>query len=51
MGAIWPQLVVLFKNMFPIRITGFQFDSSVTELTPYETTVTFAYDYYEIKKL
>ena len=50
-SAMQPNIEVSFKNMFPIRITGFQFDSSITELTPYESTVTFAYDYYEIKKL
>lgn len=50
-SAMVPNLEVTFYNMFPISITGFQFDSSVTELTPWISTVNFAYDYYQIKKL
>ena len=50
-SAMQPNVEVTFRNMFPISITGFQFDSSVTELTPFESTATFAYDYYEVKKI
>ena len=50
-SSMRPNIEVTFRNMFPIRIGGFQFDSTVTELTPFETTATFAYDYYEVKKI
>ena len=50
-SSMQPNIEVTFKNMFPIRISGFQFDSSVTELTPWESEVVFAYDYYEVKKI
>ena len=50
-SAMQPNLEVTFKNIFPISITGFEFSSNITELTPFESTVQFAYDHYEIKKL
>jgi hypothetical protein len=50
-SAMQPNVEVTFKNVFPTAIAGFDFDSSVTELTPLESIATFAFDYYEIKKL
>lgn len=50
-SAMQPNIEVSFRNMFPISISGFEFDSTITELTPWTSTVRFAYDFYEIKKL
>jgi len=50
-SAMNPNLEVTFYNMFPISVSGFEFDSQITDLTPWTANVTFAYDYYEIKKL
>ena len=50
-SSMRPNVEVTFRNMFPTRINGFQFDSGITELTPFETTATFAYDYYEVRKI
>lgn len=50
-SAMVPNLEVTFYNMFPISITGFEFNSGVQDLTPWSSTVSFAYDYYDIKKI
>jgi hypothetical protein len=50
-SAMNPNIEVTFYNMFPISVSGFEFDSQVTDLTPWTANVTFAYDYYDIKKL
>ena len=50
-SAMRPNVEVSFRNMFPISISGFDFDSTITELTPWTATAVFAYDFYEIKKL
>jgi len=50
-SAMNPNIEVSFSNIFPISITGLNFDSSITELTPFESTAVFAFDYYDIKKL
>ncbi len=50
-SAMQPNVEVTFRNMFPISISGFEFDSTVTELTPWTATVRFAYDFYEIRKI
>jgi len=50
-SAMNPNVQINFKNIFPISITGFQFDSSVTDPSPFETTATFSYDYYTVEKL
>ena len=46
-SAMNPNLRVQFNNLFPVSLTGFDFDSSVTDFTPFTATVTFAYDTYE----
>lgn len=46
-SAMNPNLQVQFNNLFPVSLTGFDFDSSVTDFTPFTATVTFAYDTYE----
>ena len=50
-SAMRPNVEVVFRNMFPTSISGFEFDSSVTELTPWTATATFSYDFYEIRKI
>jgi len=50
-SAMNPNIEVTFYNMFPISVSGFEFDSQITDLTPWTANVTFAYDYYDIKKL
>lgn len=50
-SAMNPNIEVTFKNIFPTSISGFDFDSSIGELTPWTATVTFAYDYYDVKKI
>ena len=42
-----PNLQVRFNNIFPVSLSGLDFDSSVTDFTPFTATVTFAYDTYE----
>lgn len=46
-----PNIEITFRNMFPISISGFEFDATATELTGFECRAVFAYDKYEIKKL
>jgi len=50
-SAMNPNIEVTFYNMFPISISGFEFDSQIQELTPWTSTVVFSYDYYDIEKL
>jgi hypothetical protein len=42
-----PKLEIKFRNLLPVSMTGFEFDSSVTDLVPFTSEITFAYDYYE----
>ena len=46
-SAMNPNLHILFNNIFPVSLSGLEFDSSVTDFTPFTATVTFAYDTYE----
>ena len=46
-SAMNANLQVMFKNIFPVSLSGLDFDSSVTDLTPFTATATFAYDTYE----
>ena len=46
-SAMNPKLEIKFRNLLPVSMTGFQFDSSVTDLVPFTSEITFAYDYYE----
>lgn len=50
-SALNANVEVFYKNIFPISITGLEFDSSVTQLTPMTSIATFAFDYYTVKKL
>jgi len=46
-SAMNPNLRILFNNIFPVSLSGLEFDSSVTSMTPFTAVVTFAYDTYE----
>ena len=46
-SAMNANLQVMFKDVFPISLTDLEFDSSVTDLTPFTATATFAYTTYE----
>mgnify|MGYP003136302015 FL=1 len=46
-SAMNPKLEIKFRNLLPVSMTGFEFDSSVTDLVPFTSEITFAYDYYE----
>lgn len=46
-SAMNPKLQVRFRNLLPVSLSGFEFDSSVTDISPFTATITFAYDYYE----
>ena len=46
-SAMLPKQEIRFHNMLPIQISGLDFDSSITDLTPLVADITFAYDYYE----
>tara|TARA_R100000234_G_scaffold71787_1_gene44184 strand:- start:5822 stop:6409 length:588 start_codon:yes stop_codon:yes gene_type:complete len=46
-SAMNPNLQIRFRNLLPVSLTGFEFDSSVTDITPFTAEITFAYDYYE----
>ena len=46
-SAMNPNLHILFNNIFPVSLSGLDFDSSITDFTPFTATVTFAYDTYE----
>lgn len=50
-SAMNPNVEVEFKSIFPISITGIDFDSGVTDLTAIQCTATFVYDYYTVRKL
>ena len=38
---------IRFKNLLPVSLTGLDFDSTITDLTPFTAEIRFAYDYYE----
>ena len=38
---------IRFRNLLPVSLTGLDFDSTVTDLTPFTAEVNFAFDYYE----
>lgn len=40
---------VTFRDMFPIALSGIDFDSAVTDLPAVLGTVTFAYSYYDVE--
>jgi len=46
-----PNIEVTFENLFPISISGFEFDATATELTGFECRAVFAFDKYSVKKL
>ena len=46
-SAMLPNKEIRFRNLIPVSLSGFQFESSATDLTPITATITFAYDYYE----
>ncbi len=50
-SAMNPNVEVHFKNIFPISVTGLEFDSGVTDLNAMQATATFVYDYYTVRKL
>ena len=50
-SAMNPNVEVQFKSIFPISLTGIDFDSGVTDLTAVQCTATFVYDYYTVRKL
>lgn len=45
-----PKQIFEFIDLFPINLTGLQWDSTSNEPRPAEATVTFAYTYYKINK-
>ena len=46
-SAMNSKLHVRFNQIFPVSLSGLDFDSSVTDFTPFTATATFAYDTYE----
>ena len=38
---------IKFKNIFPVSLSGLEFDSSVSDLTPFTATASFAFDTYD----
>lgn len=44
-------LKVFFRDLFPVSLTGLDFDSSVTDLDPFIAEATFKYCYYEFEVL
>ena len=39
---------IRFKNLLPISLSPIEFDSTITDMTPLTSTVTFAFDIFEI---
>lgn len=46
-----PQMEIHFKNMFPLSISGLQFDISATDITYLTADISFRYNSYSIKNL
>ena len=46
-----PKLNAVFYDIFPISLTGIDFNSMLTDSEPAVATVTFAYTYYKINRL
>ena len=46
-SAMNPNIQIQIKDIFPVSLSGLDFDSSVTDLTPFTATATFAYTTYE----
>lgn len=49
-NANTPKQIFTFVDMFPISLSGLQFDAQVTDAKPATATATFAYTYYTINK-
>lgn len=45
-----PKQIFTFVDMFPISLSGLQFDSQITDVKPATASATFAYTYYTINK-
>lgn len=50
-GSNVPQIEVHFKNMFPISISGLQFDIGAADITYITADISFRYNSYSIKNL
>ena len=46
-SAMKANLHIKFKNIFPVSLSGLEFDSSVSDLTPFTATASFAFDTYD----
>ena len=42
-----PNQHIKFKNVFPVSLTGLEFDSTITDLAPFTATASFAFDTYD----
>ena len=43
-----PNICVHFNLMFPVKLSGIQFDSTITDISPIVATATFGYTDYDI---
>ncbi len=48
-GEYRPLLAVKYKNVYPIFLSGIEFDSSLTDVDSVIATATFSYTHYEIE--
>ena len=46
-SAMNPKKEIRFRNLMPVQISGLDFDSSISDLSPLIADITFAFDYYE----